>query len=94
MNFRIIDCLLKLGLDARKPVFGGLRTTKAQTSLRICTVLIGIFIIRFLESIISKLAISKISIFQLFSVAEQAGLNLPSSETPKTGFVASGLINE
>ena len=24
-----------LGLDARKPVFGGLRTTKAQTSLRI-----------------------------------------------------------
>ena len=26
---------LKLGLRARKPVFGGVRTTKAQTSLRI-----------------------------------------------------------
>ena len=25
----------KMGLDARKPVFGGLRTTQAQTSLRI-----------------------------------------------------------
>ena len=27
-----------LGLNARKPVFGGLRTTKAQISLRICAV--------------------------------------------------------
>ena len=27
-----------MGIDARKPVFGGLRTTKAQTSLRICAV--------------------------------------------------------
>ena len=25
----------EMGLDARKPVFGGLRTTQAQTSLRI-----------------------------------------------------------
>ena len=31
-------CKYQLGLDARKPVFGGLRTTKAQTNLRICTV--------------------------------------------------------
>ena len=28
----------KLGLEARKPVFRGLQTTQAQTSLRICTV--------------------------------------------------------
>ena len=28
----------QLGLVARKPVFGGLRTTQAQTSLRICAV--------------------------------------------------------
>ena len=28
----------QMDLDARKPVFGGLRTTKAQTSLRICAV--------------------------------------------------------
>ena len=27
-----------LGLDSRKPVFGGLRTTQAQTSLRISAV--------------------------------------------------------
>jgi len=29
------DMAFKMGRDARKPVFGGLRTTKAQTSLRI-----------------------------------------------------------
>ena len=44
------------GLEARKPFWGvgGLRTTKAQTS--------G-FVICFLESIISILAMSDISIF-------------------------------
>ena len=31
----ILDVLLHIGLDARKPVFGGVRTTKAQASLRI-----------------------------------------------------------
>ena len=30
-----IDIQYQMGLDAGKPVFGGLRTTKAQTSLRI-----------------------------------------------------------
>ena len=39
-TLRYLDCLLNidnlyLGLDARKAVFGGLRTTQAQTSLRI-----------------------------------------------------------
>ena len=29
---------VKMGLDARKPVLGGLQTTKVQTSLRIHTV--------------------------------------------------------
>ena len=29
---------LHMGLIAKKPVLGGLRTTKAQTSLRICAV--------------------------------------------------------
>ena len=46
-----------MGLDARKPVFGGLRTTKVQTSL------ISTFVIGFLESIISRLAMSEISFF-------------------------------
>ena len=44
--------------------------------------LISAFDISLLESIISRLATGKISIFQLVSVAEQAGLNLTLSETP------------
>ena len=51
--------------------------------------LISAFVICFLESIISKLTTSEISIFQLVSVAEDAALNLALSETPKTGFVTS-----
>ena len=50
--------------------------------------LISPFVIRFLESIVSKLATSKISIFSLISVDEQAGLNLTLLETLKTGFLA------
>ena len=43
--------------------------------------LISTFVIPLLESIISRLGRSDISIFQLVSVAEQAGLNLTLSET-------------
>ena len=38
--------------------------------------LISTFVIRLLESIISKFDTSEISLFELFSVAEQTGLNL------------------
>ena len=48
------------GLLSEKTCFRVLRTTKAQTSL--CS-LISDFVIRFLESIISKLATGEISIF-------------------------------
>ena len=48
--------------------------------------LISAFVVRLLESIISKLATSEVSLFWLVSVAEQAGLNLTLSDTPKTGF--------
>ena len=36
-NWEMTTCYLLeyMGLDARKPVFGGLRTTKAQASLHI-----------------------------------------------------------
>ena len=44
----------------RKPVFRGLRTTQAQTSLHS---LISTFVIPFLESVIYKLAAGEISIF-------------------------------
>ena len=51
--------------------------------------LISAFVIRLLESVISKLATSKFLSFQLVFVAEEIGLSLTFSETPKTGFVAS-----
>ena len=50
------------------------------------------FCFRYLDSIIPLVSISKISRRQLVSVAEQAGLSLTWSETPKTGFVMTRLI--
>ena len=47
------------------------------------------YAIRLLESIISKLATSKFSIFYLVSVAEETGLRLALLETLKTTFVAT-----
>ena len=55
--------------------------------------LISTFVICLLESSISELASSKISIFYIVSVAELAGLNLALSKTLKTGFLASRPIN-
>ena len=54
-----------LGLAARKHDFGGLRTTKAQisTSLWHSRSLVSAFAIILLESFISRLATSEISIF-------------------------------
>ena len=43
-----------------------------------------LLIIRLFESIISRLAMSDLSIFLLVSVAEQAGLSLALSETKKS----------
>ena len=76
-----------MGLDARKPVFGGLQTTQAQPAHP--RSLISAFVIRLLKSIISRLSSSKISILYLVSVAEQAGLNLTFWETLKTGFLVT-----
>ena len=50
------------------------------------------FVIHLLRHIISTLATSDVSAFQLVSVAEVTGLSIALSETPKTGFVASSLI--
>ena len=50
--------------------------------------LIRAFVICLLESIIFKLATSKLPIFYLVSVAEQVGLNLTLSEASKIGFLA------
>ena len=54
--------------------------------------LISAFAIHKLNSIVSKLAPSEISLFYLISVAEGAGFGRILSETLKTGFVASMLI--
>ena len=61
-----------------------------QTSY-LCS-LFSTFVIRLLESITSRLATSKHLIFELVSVAEQAGLNLNLSETMKADFLALRLI--
>ena len=54
--------------------------------------LISAFAIHKLNSIVSKLAPSEISLFYLVSLAEKAGFVMILSETLKTGFVASLLI--
>ena len=51
-----------MGLDTRKPVFRGLRTTRADQPVHPCS-LISNFVVRFLESVIYKLASGEISIF-------------------------------
>ena len=55
--------------------------------------LISACVVRFLDSTIPVLAKSEISRLYLVSVAEQAGLSLTWSETPKTGFLVTWLIS-
>ena len=49
--------------------------------------LISTFIVRCLDSMICILALSKVSRFYLFSVAEQAGLNLTWLKIPEDTFL-------
>ena len=69
------------GVNIRSSFFGaeGANSKGTDRPGPICA-----FVIRLLESIISEFASSEILIFQLVTVAEQAGLNLN-----KTSFVAS-----
>ena len=65
-----------MGIDARKPVIGGGGgggVTIEQQRRRPAS-LTSAFVIRSLESIISRLATNKISIFLLVSVAQETGL--------------------
>ena len=79
-----------LGLNARKPVFSGLRITQAQTSLRIRTDYSAPLLFAFLESIIYRLATSEISNFYKISVAEETGLSLLFSMQGTTEFQSGG----
>ena len=55
--------------------------------------LISAFAVHCPNSIIPPVSISEISSLYLASVAEQAGLSLTGSETPKTGFLVTRLIS-
>ena len=65
-------------------LWGFVNNKGADQPVHLCSLISAL-----LESIISKLATSKISIFKLDSIAEETGLSLDMSATPKTGFVAS-----
>ena len=75
-----------MGLNAKKSCLLGFANSKGADQPVHQRSLISTFVICLLKSIISKIVTSEISIS---SVAEQAGLNLTLSETPKTGFLAS-----
>ena len=77
-----------LGPLTQENLFSGFANNKGADQPAHLRSLISTFVIHLLESIISKLAMSEISIFLLVSAAEQAGLNLILSETPKTVFLA------
>ena len=77
-----------MGLNTRKPVVGVCKKNKGTDQHAQLPSQISAFIIRLLESVISRLATSELSIFLLVSVAEKTGLRIALSETPKTGFVA------
>ena len=53
--------------------------------------LISTFVVRCLDSMTPIVAISNFSTIQLASAAEQAGLSLNGSQTPKTGFLVTWL---
>ena len=78
-----------MGHDTRKPAPWGFANNKGADRPGHQGRMISAFVIRLLESIISKLATGKISIFLLVSVATETNLRITLSETPKTGFVVS-----
>ena len=65
----------------RNRVLCHMRTTKTQISLRISA-----FVVRYLDSVMSLVSVTKISRLMLVSVAEQASLSLTWSETPEDTF--------
>ena len=75
-----------MGLTMRKPVWG-FANNKCTDQPAHPRSLISAFVIRLLESIIPRLVTIQNSIFELVSVAEQAGLNTTLSKTLKTGFL-------
>ena len=79
--------LLLYGLRREKPCLQGFANNTGADQPAHPRSLISAFVIRFVESIICKLATGEISIFWLEPAAKETGLKLTLSETPKTGFV-------
>ena len=75
----------------RKPVMPYRKNKGADQPAHLCS-LISAFVVRCLDSILPLVSISKTSSLCLASVAAQAFLSLPWSETPKTGFLVTRLI--
>ena len=75
----------------RKPVMPYANNKGADQPAHPCS-LISPFVVCCLDSIIPLVSISDISSLCLASVAEQANLSLPWSQTPKTGFLVTRLI--
>ena len=76
-----------MGVNARKPVFGGLPTTQAQTRLCIRTDWSAPLLFAFWKVLYLNLLQAKCHFFWLVPVAQETGLKLTLSETPKTGFL-------
>ena len=74
----------------RKPVYAICEQQRRRSA---CTSAqsISAFVVHCLDSI-SLVSICKISSLYLVSITEQAGLSLTSSQTPKTGFLMTGLL--
>ena len=82
-NMKIQNCY-NMGLGARKPVFSGWRTTKAQTSLGIPAVWSAPLLFAYWKVSYLNLLQAK---FQFSS--KETGLKMALSDTLKTGFLAT-----
>ena len=73
----------KMSHVTRKPVFAYANNKGADQPAHPRS-LISAFVVRYLDSIIPRLAIAELSRLYLISEAEQTGLSLTWSKTPKT----------
>ena len=89
LPFRLFIQVTKFGPRREKTCFRRFANNTCADQPAHPRSLISAFVIRFLESIIRILVKGEISIFYLFSEAEERGFNLAFSETPKTGFLAA-----
>ena len=93
-GFKIIHCSKYIRALSWENLFLPYANNKGADQPAHLRSLISAFVIRWLDSIIPLVSISKISSLSLVSVAEEASLNLTWSQNPKTGFLVTRLIKE